>query len=171
MAMSDSNIMQETPFLGRGDGSTQVSSPGGVYGPACANGEGSFLGLQHKNQFLKYNFPGNFGGLQEEKRGTGITSRQIKAAPEKSIYVWPCSNFSYPRKLAFELGRKDLKIISIHDLVYVRWMACCYPDIILDHATYRVLTCDQFECYEMIKSRSEFYKKSLSPVSSVECDE
>lgn len=44
--------------------------------------------------------------------GTGITTRQIKAAPHGAVYVWPTHDLVYPKRLARSLGRDDLRIVS-----------------------------------------------------------
>ena len=68
-------------------------------------------------------------------RGTGQTTQQLKGAPTGAIFVWLNSDLWYPRKLALELGRKDLKIVGPAFLTNKgNFMGRGYMEIIFDHA-------------------------------------
>jgi hypothetical protein len=45
-------------------------------------------------------------------RSIGITTKQMKNAPEGAYYIWVNNMFGYPKNLAREIGRKDLKIVG-----------------------------------------------------------
>ncbi len=68
-----------------------------------------------------------------EDRGTGATTRQMRAAPQGALFVWVNSNLSYPRNLAADIGRADLRIVSPEGLqpsLYGRR----FPAVVIDHA-------------------------------------
>lgn len=46
----------------------------------------------------------------DEQRGTGRTTEQMKRAPQGAIFFWCNSHIEYPRSLALSLGRTDLTI-------------------------------------------------------------
>ena len=43
-------------------------------------------------------------------RGTGRTTKQLASAPQGAVYIWCNSHLHYPKTLARELGRGDLRI-------------------------------------------------------------
>lgn len=66
---------------------------------------------------------------------SGITTQQMLSAPPRSMYIWPNALFSYPRALAIELGRRDLKFAAPDELFYpAHWFKLRYADIVVDHA-------------------------------------
>ena len=67
------------------------------------------------------------------ERGTGITTRQMLAAPQGSIYIWCNSSLDYPRHLAAHLGRQDLQIYSPQWLEH-GWVGYKFSSVILDHS-------------------------------------
>lgn len=67
-------------------------------------------------------------------RGTGTTSQQMLAAPKNAVYVWPHSDFSYPKELARKLGRDDLKIVG-PGWVNNNLRGRRDVEVIIDHAT------------------------------------
>lgn len=71
------------------------------------------------------------------RRGSGRTTRQMQAAPIGSLFVWCTPRLDYPRHLARQLGRDDLRIVSpsVLDFGAERlrgWRGA--PAIVLDHA-------------------------------------
>ena len=47
-------------------------------------------------------------------RGSGMTTEQMKNAPQNAVFVW-CNNvLHYPKSLARDLGRDDLEIVPPH---------------------------------------------------------
>lgn len=47
-----------------------------------------------------------------ERRGIGITSAQMRAAPANARYIWCNEKLDYPRRLARFIGRTDLLILG-----------------------------------------------------------
>lgn len=45
-------------------------------------------------------------------RGQGVTTNQIKNAPENSIFVWCNNETHYPKSLCRQLNRTDLEVWS-----------------------------------------------------------
>lgn len=45
-------------------------------------------------------------------RQTGVTAKQMQDAPNGAIYVWVNGQLDYPRRLAENLNRTDLVIVS-----------------------------------------------------------
>lgn len=69
------------------------------------------------------------------ERGTGITTRSILNAPDGAVYVWCNSDTWYPKTLAADLGRKDLKIVSQGFLDNERnYWNCRSKELVIDHA-------------------------------------
>ena len=68
-------------------------------------------------------------------RGTGITTKQMKEAPQDAVYIWANSDLHYPKRLAHELGRDDLKIERPSCLEDERFFRGWHPSaVVLDHA-------------------------------------
>ncbi len=85
-------------------------------------------------------------------RGTGITTKQIKNAPLNSIYIGIRDELHYLKKIAYELNRKDLKLISVDEFFYndcERFRGLYITDIITDHAVN--LSQKQEDFFNMIK--------------------
>lgn len=86
-----------------------------------------------------------------ETRGTGVTQRQMLAAPLGAVFVWCNSRISYPRDLARAIGREDLEIQP------ASWLTCRsvagrrFSGVVVDHA----LRPDdaQIEAIEMLRCR------------------
>lgn len=75
--------------------------------------------------------------IPDEYRRTGETTRQMKAAPNGAIYVWPVSSsLSYAKDLARHLGREDLEIVgpSVFLDGGVRLRGRRLSGLVLDHA-------------------------------------
>lgn len=64
----------------------------------------------------------------------GNTSNQMLSAPKNAVFVWVNANIDYPARLAKELGREDLQIVSPSWLEMERWRGGKFSGIILDHA-------------------------------------
>jgi hypothetical protein len=47
-----------------------------------------------------------------DQKGTGITTRQIRNAPPRAIYLWVDGRTTYAQKLAEHLGRSDISVVS-----------------------------------------------------------
>ncbi len=69
----------------------------------------------------------------DEDRGTGATTRQMRAAPHGALFVWVNNNLSYPRNLASALGRTDLRIVSPEGLQPSLY-GHRFPTVVIDHA-------------------------------------
>lgn len=66
-------------------------------------------------------------------RGTGMTTRQMKEAPNGALFIWCNDRLAYAKDLARHLSRDDLDIrgpmsIDRHELRGRRW-----PAIVVDH--------------------------------------
>jgi hypothetical protein len=68
-------------------------------------------------------------------RGTGTTTQQMKAAPKNATYIWVHGDTYYPKQLAKELGRTDLKIVGPDWLTDYRFMGLRDLEVVIDHAT------------------------------------
>ena len=68
-------------------------------------------------------------------RGTGITTRQMKNAPQNAVFVWVNSRLDYPKSLAREIGRNDLEIVSPQWLEGHGYFGRTLNGLIIDHAT------------------------------------
>jgi hypothetical protein len=80
-------------------------------------------------------------------RGTGRTTRQIKEAPERAIYVWPVRNsMGYARDLAHRLGRDDLHFVSLE--TYLRVALGFSVPVVIDHATWEHASHEQWDRLE-----------------------
>lgn len=70
----------------------------------------------------------------DENRGTGRTLKQMLAAPQGALFVWCNSHLEYPRNLARDNGREDLKIISIERLRNDSLLGIELRGLVIDHA-------------------------------------
>lgn len=61
--------------------------------------------------------------MTEAERGSGITTRQIKAAPEGAVYVCLSGALDYTKHLAHALGRHDIRVVS------AEWLRS--PDLVI----------------------------------------
>lgn len=82
-------------------------------------------------------------------RGTGITSLQMKSAPNKAVFVWCNEYLDYARDLAAKIRRKDLRIVGPSFFDGERHRGMIIHDVILDHNTR--LTDRQRSACELIK--------------------
>lgn len=73
--------------------------------------------------------------MSDLDRQTGRTTRQIEQAPKDAVYVCPSvRSISYHRRLAADLGRQDLVIVSAYWFTDQNWRGR-RGSVILDHAT------------------------------------
>ena len=79
--------------------------------------------------------------MEQQYRGDGTTTRQMKDAPIGALYVWCGGDLHYPKKLAMEIGRNDLRIVAPSFLEHDQWRGLRMP-VVLDHAF--VATREQF---------------------------
>jgi hypothetical protein len=66
-------------------------------------------------------------------RHCGLTSGQMKAAPAGEFFVWCNGDLRYPKALAANLGRSDLRIVSPDEVRF----GCLYGhrgSVLVDHA-------------------------------------
>lgn len=66
-------------------------------------------------------------------RGSGKTRNQLLNAPREAVFVWANGHLDYPRRLAAQLGRSDIKIVSPDWVVDRRWVGTEMTAVILDH--------------------------------------
>src|SRR5947207_1411596 len=69
-----------------------------------------------------------------ESRGTGLTTRQMRSAPNGAIFVWVNGHLSYPRDIARHLGRSDLEIVAPSWLEGHHWRGRYLSGLVIDHA-------------------------------------
>jgi hypothetical protein len=76
--------------------------------------------------------------VESTMRGSGRTTKQMKDAPQGAVFVWCNASLNYPRNLAMQLGRTDLRIFgpSVFDEEAYRLRGLELPAIVLDHAYY-----------------------------------
>ena len=84
-------------------------------------------------------------------RQSGLTTKQMQDAPRGSLFVWCNGLLGYPRRLAQELGRDDLRIVAPHDLCGQRLAGLEFPAAILDHAAR--LTYEEWQGWEWAQTR------------------
>jgi hypothetical protein len=59
----------------------------------------------------------------------------MRKAPKDAYYVWMNNRLYYPRKLAAQAGRDDLRIIPASDLIDIARFAGLFPtNFVIDHA-------------------------------------
>lgn len=85
------------------------------------------------------------------KRGSGSTTKQIKNAPLGAIYVWLNNDLHYPRRIAEEQKRTDIKFVGPNWLDKQGFRGLSLSGLILDHATH--LTDEQWQYYIEAKLR------------------
>ncbi len=92
---------------------------------------------------------GELPGRQE-----GKTTRQLQAAPQDAVYVWPNDHLAYPKALARHLGRIDLLIVAPGWLcdAHLCGRIC---EIVIDHAAYLTLRKPQWQAYHYHRERME----------------
>lgn len=78
--------------------------------------------------------PTGCGLDNKSMRQTGVTTEQMKKAPEGATYVWPNTHLHYPRRLAEHLGRHDLVIVSAGS-VRRETVEGSRISLVVDHAT------------------------------------
>ena len=91
------------------------------------------------------------------ERQCGRTTQQIETAPPGSVFVWCNQHLEYPIRLARQLGRHDLRIVSPAFLGH----GCrgYSGTVVLDHAAYEMMAEQQREAYEWLRKRSESLAK------------
>lgn len=88
------------------------------------------------------------------ERGTGITTQQLREAPEGAVFVWCNHHISYPRDLAAKLGRRDLRIEPSSFFEGDRWRGLRGP-VVVDHAFMELATRRQRDGWAEWASRYE----------------
>jgi hypothetical protein len=86
--------------------------------------------------------------MKQADRGTGITTRQIRAAPEGAVYVCMNGALDYTKNLSRSLGRHDIRVVS------AEWLLS--PDLVIrarhvpgviDHAVMRIASFTDEQMY------------------------
>lgn len=72
-------------------------------------------------------------------RRAGKTTQQILSAPAGAIFVWVSGDVSYPKRLAEELGRRDLTFVGPSFASSEKWRGFD-REIVADHAVWDHLT-------------------------------
>ena len=91
--------------------------------------------------------------MRDPYRGTGRTTNQIKHAPQGAFFVWINASTDYPRQLAKQLGRDDLRIVSPNWLVFEQWRGMRLSGIIVDHAALDRFTYAQWRALNKARTR------------------
>jgi len=89
------------------------------------------------------------------ERQTGRTTRQIQAAPKRSVFVWCNGLIDYPRSLARRLGREDLEIVTPAWLEGHAWQGRWLSGVVIDHAAR--LTARQIENLDGVYARVDYF--------------
>lgn len=73
--------------------------------------------------------------MQDTNRGTGRTTAQMKALPQKGVFV-SCNErcVYYDKNLARKINRPDIQIVPPSWITSERWQGCEYTAIEVDHA-------------------------------------
>jgi hypothetical protein len=93
------------------------------------------------------------------KRGTGITTSQMRCAPHGAVFIWCNEYVKYPADLAQELGRRDLEIVGLSALDDDRLRGRRLTGLVVDHAAH--LTLRQYERLSAILGRVRQYAASV----------
>jgi hypothetical protein len=67
-------------------------------------------------------------------RGIGTTTKQLKDAPQKALFIWCNNSLYYPCHLANDLGRKDLQIVGPGWIFDKRGLGRDFTAVVIDHA-------------------------------------
>lgn len=70
----------------------------------------------------------------DTQAGDGKTTKQMLAAPQGAVFIWCDYILSYPRDLAQDLGRPDLKIVGPAWLTHQHFRNHAIRAIVVDHA-------------------------------------
>lgn len=73
----------------------------------------------------------------DKDRGTGQTTKQMERAAKGAVFIWCNQYLEYPKRLARDIGRHDLRIFgpevfSSHGREKLRGIT--FPEVIVDHA-------------------------------------
>lgn len=82
------------------------------------------------------------------ERQTGRTTLQMRAAPQGAVFVWCNEELFYPKALARDIGREDLKIISPRGIEWGQASRGRIPGIVVDHAA-QLTSLQRIEVYEI----------------------
>lgn len=100
----------------------------------------------------------------DTQRGTGLTTSQMKDAPQGAVYIWVNRDFRYPMSLAKAIGRYDLKIESPSWISGQRWRGLQLSGLVVDHAVR--LTDDELENWQFAKERVVPHNAKVRGVST-----
>lgn len=89
-------------------------------------------------------------------RQTGCTTQQINEAPKGAVFVWVNSDIGYPKRLAWFLGRHDLKIVERGWLL--DGVRGCRVPVRIDHAFHDVQKASdkEWEAIDYLRSKGRF---------------
>lgn len=73
--------------------------------------------------------------MDNQERGGGKTTAQMLMAPKDAVCIWCSDRLYYPTKLAYSLGRSDLKIVGPSWLKSHSNRGLCVSWIVVDHWT------------------------------------
>ena len=68
------------------------------------------------------------------ERQTGRTKQQMLNAPQGAVFVWVNHHIDYPRALAYNIDRRDLKIVAPSWLDQRNTRGHEFSGIVVDHA-------------------------------------
>lgn len=69
-------------------------------------------------------------------RQSGRTTEQMLSAPKNAWYIWPNQHLDYPRQLASNLARSDLRIFSAVTFGSMNVRGQRNQSIVVDHAVW-----------------------------------
>ena len=67
-------------------------------------------------------------------RGGGKTTNQIANAPQGAIFIWDSQHTYYPKNLAREMGRDDLRIVPPSWIETDAFRSVRLTGVVVDHA-------------------------------------
>jgi hypothetical protein len=67
-------------------------------------------------------------------RGEGTTTKQIKNAPENAVFVWCNNHIEYPKRLALDLGREDVRVVRKDWILRPNNYKGMRLEVVFDHA-------------------------------------
>lgn len=67
-------------------------------------------------------------------RGNGKTTKQMLNTKPHGLFIWCNDALHYPKRLAIQLGRKDIRVVGPNFVMGEGWRGICYPEVVLDHA-------------------------------------
>lgn len=88
-------------------------------------------------------------------RRMGKTRQQLRDAPQGAVFVWCNNHTEYPMRLARQLGRTDIKVVSLQWLLDRRFLSADRRYVVIDHATFEWDRVDVSEAVDLCNAVME----------------